>query len=510
MFVNSFSPQISRNTETSQKDTHASFFYFNDLHGRLIGAERLKTASDIFDGSAKQNTDQLKLSAGDACVGRVMPRNNFFTHFLNMVNIDAGTIGNHEFDLDSASLSKLFDKIRFKYVSTNLNLTNDSPLKDDVEQGRLVRSTIIEKNGNKYGILGALPPDMKKRIAKEAQDGTKDVTIDDIPVTIKELQEEADKFKQQGINKVIFVSHLGHPKDIEAAQKTSGIDIIIGGHTHNIFKDIQPGVNLCNSASGEPVLITEAGKDGENYGVLDVVFDSLGRLKQATNTVKSTNELPKSLMVKYFEERHLGKPQPIGILEKSIATPSEQELVENPIPTFMADALRIISGSQIAFTNPGTVKGGLNAGTITDRDIQELNPYRNSINMYKFTEKDIIDALKGGIESQRNTPHRPGILQVSGLRYTVGKNAELKDVYLENQNGSLTKLNIEHPDTTKTYTVTYNTYLSGGPEHLEMLKCPEKIVKSFDWSDLDATIDYIKSFNNKPIEIKTGRITIER
>ena len=88
------------------------------------------------------------------------------------------------------------------------------------------------------------------------------ITIDDKEQTIKELQEEVAKLQQQGVNKIILLSHEGNTVEKEIAQRVTGIDVILGGHSHDLIEGVTPGENLFYSPSGEPVVITQAGRDG--------------------------------------------------------------------------------------------------------------------------------------------------------------------------------------------------------------------------------------------------------
>ena len=72
------------------------------------------------------------------------------------------------------------------------------------------------------------------------------------------------------------------------AQETEGIDIIFGAHTHDLIEGIQEGKNLFYSKSGEPTVITQAGKDGENVGILNVDFDENGVIKKVQNNIIRT------------------------------------------------------------------------------------------------------------------------------------------------------------------------------------------------------------------------------
>lgn len=87
-----------------------------------------------------------------------------------------------------------------------------------------------------------------------------DCSVEDLDDTIEDIQEQVQELKEQGVNKIFLLSHMGNQTDKIVAQKTQGIDVIIGGHTHELIKDVKEGENLLYSLTGEPVVITEAGK----------------------------------------------------------------------------------------------------------------------------------------------------------------------------------------------------------------------------------------------------------
>lgn len=499
----------TKSYDKSQGDVRTSIEYINDLHGRLKGAHKYKIIADSFYANTKnKDVDPLLVTNGDMYIGPDTNKNNFITCVLNLIKPTIATLGNHSLDLKSNPLAKVIDKINFKYVVTNLNYEEGSPFLEDIKAKRLVKSAIIEKNGHKYGYVGALAPDAKNRT--NGGSSFKHTDIDSMEQTIKDLQEEVNKLEKQGVNKIIMLSHLGDDRDIQVAQKVSGIDIITGAHTHKVLQGIKPGKNYLKGPDGSPVIITQAGRDGRYYGILDVVFDKDGKIKAANNNVLSTKPIPKSLVTKFFEEKYLGKAMEIGNLVNTVEAGIEEVLEESAIAQFTADAIRAKSGADIAMFNKAGVKGELEKGIITDRDITECTPYKNKLFTYKFSEKDVIDALQGGINSYFYGKKRPNILQCSGLKYTVGKDKKVKDIFIENKDGNYTKIDHLNPNKNKFYTVTYNEYINQGLENVEMLKCPEKLIKAHDYTDTEAVIEHIKSFNNKPIEIKQpGRIIIE-
>lgn len=82
------------------------------------------------------------------------------------------------------------------------------------------------------------------------------------------------------------------------AQETDGIDIVLGAHTHDLYKGVKEGENLLYSKSGEPVVLTQIGKDGEYVGVLNAVFNKDGILTKVQNNVMRTGSFTRKLPLK--------------------------------------------------------------------------------------------------------------------------------------------------------------------------------------------------------------------
>ncbi len=65
-----------------------------------------------------------------------------------------------------------------------------------------------------------------------------------------------------------------------------GVDIVQGGHSHNLTPELKEGENILKSKSGEPVILVQAGENGKYAGILDVNFDENGIITAATLDVK--------------------------------------------------------------------------------------------------------------------------------------------------------------------------------------------------------------------------------
>lgn len=490
---------------SSPTNVKTSIFYINDLHGQLPKMERITTAALNFDTFTKENNlDALKLSSGDIFIGQDPKRNAVAAAFLNTAGIEASTLGNHEFDLTIPLLNKALEQAKnTTYLGMNMNIPQNSPLSNKV-----VRSTVITQNGNKYGIIGIQPQGIAERI-KGGDKILEGITIDDAAQTRKELQEEVDKLKAQGINKIILLSHSGYKLEKEIAQSVSGIDVILGGHSHDLIQDINEGVNLFYSPAGEPVVITQAGRDGNNFGILDLEYNDKGVIVKAQNNIEQTTDYRKNLIMSTMVDKILGPSPTVGQLKYADSFPKNLLIEENPYANFFNDAVRKETDSEIVLINSANIRGALQNGSVTERDFSSIFPFKNKLIKVKLSEKDLIDALNVGAKSLKTSDNKPGILQASGLTYTISKDGKVTEANFIDKNNQIHKIDVNNPNPNKKYITTYNNFLFEGGDGMPMLTQRNSVIEKYSYDTDQCGIDFIKKQNSQPFEIrKDGRVRI--
>lgn len=486
----------------ASKATRASIFYINDVHGQVANMERIKTASDTFDASVPADTDKLKFSSGDTILGEDLKLGEAAAGFLDSIGIKATAVGNHECDIAPEDLVNLTNSKKYKLLGMNVNIPKESPW-----DKKVAKSYIQEVNGKKYGVIGLAPSDMFVRIKyKQKFVG---ITVDDTDQTIKELQEEIDNLKKQNIDKIILVSHVGYEADKKIAQETTGVDVILGGHSHDLFEGVQEGKNLFYSKkTGEPVIITQAGKDGNYFGVLNLEFNDKGVITKVQNNITETRKFPKNTPIKYFFDALLGKSEKIGTISVETTRDFNRITQENPNASFVADAVRSELKTDIAIINSSNLRSQFEVGDLYTRDVSSIVPFKNKMMIVKLTEKELVDALKFGAKSLTTHDNKPGILQVSGLKYKINKSGELLEAKFIDKDGKEIVIDINNPNTFKTYTVAGDDFIFRGKDEFNMLNKYDSALQKFDFDKDKCAIDYIKKLN-KPIEIKAdGRITV--
>ncbi len=503
-FTSIYAPKSNNPNDGSTK---IKIGYINDFHGQLTKMERTIIPLQDCD---------IRLSGGDNFLGdeRNVSLNKGVAKYMNLANIEASPVGNHELDMNQKTFMDITKGLNTKLVDCNYrqiiddpkeaerlyNETNKAPIND-----RFINSYVKEIKGQKYGIIGVSPVDMNDRYTHA--DYYDDCKVDTMDDSIKDVQKEVDELQKQGINKIILLSHLGYKLDKEMAQKTSGVDVIIGGHSHNLVEGLTEGENLLKSKTGEPVIITNGGKDGEHFGNLSVEFDKNGVITEAQNDIINTSKFGRNLIYAKILEDDMDENEKVGYINSVLPQPKNRLIEENPQANFVADAIKNELGVEIAFLNSANLRSSFEPGTFTRLDAKMISPFHNQMVIANVTEKDLVDAFKFTCKTMINT--RPGLFAVSGLKYTVRKSdGELLSLTKVDDNGKETPIDIKNPSDTKTYRISADSFVMRGGDKVSSLNYVGKEEKVFDFDKDTLVCDYIKHLN-KPIDInQTGRVTI--
>ena len=483
-----------------------SIGYINDTHGHTNNMMRILSGLK----------GDIKLSAGDNDIGdeKNVATHKATTKFLNMAGILASALGNHEIDTTQKDCIDSIEKFNGEMLSINYK-KNPTYVQseDDVKKlGRadldkhLLDSMIIEVKGEKIGIIGVSPTDMMERLTHPNY--YEDSYVESIENTLEEIQDEIEDLQEQGINKIVLLSHLGLKRDRIAAKNLEGIDVIIGGHTHDLLEDIKEGENLFYSKKGEPIIITQAGRDGNYFGLLNLAFDKNGVITKAQNNLAETRLFYKNMVDQHIFEEILGQPEVVGYI-KNAPKPPLTLVEENPHANFVCDILKEETDSEIAIWQHGGVRSFFNKGSVDSSEIKDMSPFLDYIIVANVTEKAIVDMFKNAIEcSYLSSAKKPGLLAVSGLKYTVDPiKGKLHSMSYINKNGKEIEIDVENPSDTKTYKVVADEFLMSAGADYKILATEEDYIKSYTHDKDYFVCEYLKK-QGKPVTInQTGRIS---
>ncbi|XP_030556019.1 protein 5NUC-like [Drosophila novamexicana] len=227
---------------------------------------------------ARTEGSTLYLNAGDTFHGTNWYRlykGDLAADLLNILNPDAVSLGNHEFDDNFEEFLPFLKKVRFPIVCCNLDLRMTPELHN---LGNLVRSTIITKLDKNIGIIGYLTPSTKYYVPYNSIE-----YFQEIP----SINLEAKRLRNKGINIIIALGHSGYEVDKKVALHCPDVDVVIGGHSHTFLYTGTPPEKekpegkyptVVTRRNGQQVPVLQAYAFTKYMGKIDLVFDDNGNL----------------------------------------------------------------------------------------------------------------------------------------------------------------------------------------------------------------------------------------
>ena len=214
----------------------------------------------------EQNPDILLFDSGDFSHGSTfytMYKGDVEVGLMNIMGYDAATIGNHEFDFGLDNLARLARQAKFPIICSNCDFTG-TPCQDVIK-----KYCVVVRDGVRIGVFG-LTPKIEGLVMKENIAGVK--YIDPIQATKEMVSVLRDK---ERCDIVVCLSHLGwklapeYIDDQVLISSTTGIDIVLGGHSHTYMKEME----WVDNAEGKSIPVDQNGKHGAFVGKITLKLE---------------------------------------------------------------------------------------------------------------------------------------------------------------------------------------------------------------------------------------------
>ena len=500
-------------------DFSVVILHTNDFHARFEPISKYdsgcsaedNTEGKCFGGSARLvtgveaarqragNTPVLLVDGGDQFQGTL-----FYTYYkgklaaemMNKLGYDAMTVGNHEFDDGPEILKEFTAAVEFPILMSNADISNEPLLTDAIQ-----KSTIIEKGGEKIGLIGLTPED-----TDELASPGPNVTFSD-PVAA--VQGEVDRLTAEGVNKIVVLSHSGYATDQRVAAGTTGVDVIVGGHSNTLLSNTVEGAAGPYPTVVNGVQIVQAYAYGKYLGELNVTFDDDGNVTDAVGDliVMDGGVAEDEGTVARIAEAAapLDEIRNRVVAETTEAIGGERDVcraMECQMGSLIADAMldRVKDqGIEIAIQNGGGIRASIDGGEVTMGEVLTVLPFQNTLSTFQVTGATVVAALENGVSQVEEGAGR--FPQVAGLTFAFDPKAEpgarVSDVMVGGAPIEADKL----------YGVVSNNYVRNGGDGYKMFVDAQN---AYDFGpDLaDVTAEYIAA--QGPFTPYTdGRITIK-
>ena len=447
----------------------------NDSHSTIDplpdGTGGVLQRKAIIDSVRNSEKNVLLIDAGDVVQGTL-----YFKYFrgdvefplLDMMGYDIRILGNHEFDNGIPVLAEHYKAMKGTALSANYDFTGT-----DLE-GVFLPYIIKEFEGKKIGFIGINIDPVGIISQKNFQGKYNEV----LPVA----NDLASKLKnEEGCDMVIVISHIGYQKvnnkisDIELAENSKDIDLIIGGHTHTFIDPQHPEINpsLFENSDGKLVRIAQAGKQGIYIGKLTIDLEQLpltGGDMIEYEYIPVTDRFPQekldSSIIEFLQPYRAG----VDSVNNVVIAYSEYELekIRNGGLANLTADIGFHCGKEIAdsmkrkgvelgdvdmaIMNVGGIRHHMPQGAITEGQILSTYPFSNHMVLIGVLGSDIIEAM-------RVSAYKGGEAISHNVRVVTDNENNLKRVIL----------NGKEIDPDKEYIVATIDYLAEGNDDLVSL-----------------------------------------
>lgn len=473
----------------------------NDMHGYAQYQADSCVGMEMLQSIIREENPDLILDAGDTFHGQVfatIEEGESIAELMDSIGYDAMTPGNHDWNYGRERLKELDELHTAPVLAANVLDSNGEAYFD-------TPFIVQEVDGVKVGVFGVFDPSISNSTAPENVAG---LTFADDVACANEMA--AQLREEENCDVVIALTHRTDCSGFVA--KTSGIDLVIAGHEHQVYDERYP------DADGEEVAVVEAGYYMNNIGMVTLTYDktaqdvtaveenflSASDVTAAVNAGALTADAEMSTQIAVIQARQN------EVLDQVIGTSAEAldytwETVrcdELPIGRVVTASYLQETGADIAIENAGGIRAGLPQGDVTYGDVVSVSPFGNYMVTKQISGQDLLDVLETSIEIgvqnkvvydeqlaaieagedpyQYTWPDNSGsYLQFGGIQveYDVNK-AQGERVQSVMVGGEALDLEKLYTVVTNNYVATSSDYpaLANAPELYEYSACEEAII----------------------------------
>ena len=448
-------------TDAKQARTPLTIIHITDLHGALLPEDKDAATQRPVGGAAvvasyikaekskalaEPGAEVLLVASGDMMQGSAvsnLSRGAAVISVMNELGFAACAVGNHEFDWGTSVLAERKKQAKFPFLSANIFLGEGTK-----RPAWVLPSTVVRKGRLKIGIIGAITEDTPVVANPKVLVGLRF----DKPAAV--VNQVAAKLRKDGADVVVVLAHLGGAQDrdgsvtgpvAEFASELEGVDAVLDGHSHTV------AAGVVNSI---PVMIS--GSNGRRVGVmkLEVVCDAGQKSGARSQTAQGAGTKPKvasrcaarliqqevkptfgdslepdkataAVVDSYSRKFATEIGRVVAVASVEISTGRQESALGN----LVADVMREVAGADMAFTNAGGIRAGLDAGPVTVGEIYRILPFDNTIVTMYLTGEQVRKLLEEGTSSR-------GVVQVSGLKFSCRQDdpagQRVKSIQMEN------------------------------------------------------------------------------
>jgi len=383
-----------------------TILHFNDVYEIQSRRQEPAGGAARFVQRLKAVPGALVLFSGDALAPSIMSLQTKGEHmikFLNMMNIKAACMGNHDFDFGAENLVKMVAASNFPWMISNV-----CDAKTGKRMAGGLETVMLTHEGIKIGLMGLIEEEW---LATLATINRNEVAYVDYVEVGRRLNAE---LRAQGAEMVIALTHMRNPNDLRLAREVPELDLILGGHDHDVYSTTENGVPMIKS-----------GTDFRNFTKITVTLAESGTRRTKCEWVveevvgaDAEDPVAAELVEQYSGELEKSMQKVLGYLGAPLD--SRFGLIrtqETNCSNWIADTMRLVTKADVVIFNSGTLRADalIPEGPFLMRDLFTLLPMLDDLVTIELTGAELLSALENGVSQYPKLEGR--FPCVSGVRF---------------------------------------------------------------------------------------------
>jgi len=324
------------------------------------------------------------LHAGDVPLGS--PAAEATVRIMNTFGFDAVALGNHDLNDGVGALCAQAQRLQAPILCANVS---------GAPPGCVRPYRWLRRRGLRVAVIGITLPDLPLYQAARLTSGlTFHPAAEVLRALVPRLRPHAAV--------VVVLSHCGYDADVELARHVPGIDLIVGGHNHQLVP--------APVAVGR-TWVVQAGAEGAYVGWLAVQHE--GRLEVTGGLLPMAGLAPDAhtLALGAPAVRDAATLAVVGYTATDLSSATYAQ--ETPLGNLTADLMRAYAGTDLALLRCATVINSLGAGPIRQHDLSQLNHCgTDQVARLYLTGQELVKVLECGARGEYF------LLTTSGARVT--------------------------------------------------------------------------------------------
>ncbi len=377
-----------RFTLIQQNDTHAHVEPHHELrwHDNRPETWAAGGAADI-----RALADAIRSEVGGACIhvdsGDAIhgtgpaqwTRGASVVPVFNATGVELMTPGNWEFGFGPETFRERVESMTFPMIACNVHRASDGT-------PEFAGTVVREVGGVRIGFVGITSPIVERTMPRPFGAGLRFAEAGDVlPQTVARLRDT------ERPDVVVLLSHYGFAQEVEIARRVDGIDVILGGHTHDILAEpVQVGRTL----------ITQAGAHGSYLTRLDLEV-AQGRVCDARHTllsVRADGAMNADVAAVIAETMRPHRERLDEVVGETTVLLHRGTVLQSPMDDLITAAYRIITGADVALSHGWRYGTPVPPGPITEGDLWQMIPTNPELYTVRLRGEELRRLLEASLE----------------------------------------------------------------------------------------------------------------